>query len=229
MTDLLILDCDGVLVDSERLSAEATSRVLAEAGRTVSVDQILAAYVGMTDAAMWTQVARDWDIVVDDGHRARHDHYLEALFTTSLRPVCDEVHAVLGALGLPMCVASNSGHDRLRMTLGTTGLAPLFVGRIFSAEDVARGKPAPDLILHAAATMNVDPRDCLFVDDSVAGVTAGVAAGVTTIGFCGGTHGGTDHAERLMRAGAVGTVTNFHEIAALVGRAGAFTTEEHPR
>jgi HAD superfamily hydrolase (TIGR01509 family) len=123
--------------------------------------------------------------------RLRHD----------LKPVAG-VKAAIAALSYRRCVASSSTFERIRLSLEVTGLAPLFGDNIFSATQVAHGKPAPDLYLLAAKTMGVTPADCLVIEDSSLGVRAGVAAGMTVIGFTGANHTIGDLAQRLKTAGA---------------------------
>jgi HAD superfamily hydrolase (TIGR01509 family) len=122
------------------------------------------------------------------------------------------IEAVLDGLSSRMCVASSSSPERLRHTLGLVDLYRRFDPHVFSATMVARGKPAPDLFLHAAAQMGADPAGCVVIEDSVPGVTAAVAAGMTAIGFVGGGHCGTGHADRLRSAGAALVVETMTEL-----------------
>jgi HAD superfamily hydrolase (TIGR01509 family) len=115
----------------------------------------------------------------------------------------------------PKCLASSSPHDRIRVSLETTGLARFFT-RAFSASQVERGKPAPDLFLHAAAQMEVDPADCIVVEDSPAGVTAATAAGMTAIGFVGGSHSGGELGAALMRSGATTVIADLRQLKGIV-------------
>src|SRR6266478_3266017 len=144
--DLIIFDCDGVLVDSEVLSCRALSETLAVYGIDLSVDQALDLFLGRS------------------------------------------VTAVLDGLRIPHCVASSSDIDRVSFSLSLTGLSPHFDTRLYTSQMVARGKPAPDLFLYAAESMQVDPRRALVIEDSDSGVRAGKAAGMTVWGFVGGSH-----------------------------------------
>lgn len=206
--ELVIFDCDGVLVDSERLTAEVSAEILATQGWAVTADEILELFTGCTDE-FW----RD-EIEVRTGRRpdhtwdAEHGHRYERAFDERLTPVDGIVHA-LHLLEVPWCVASNGSHAKVRANLGRTGLLPLFEGRIFSAEDVATGKPSPDLFLHAAATMGVDPVRCVVVEDSVPGVTAARAAGMRVLAYMGG-----DVAEDRL---AGPSTTLFHDMRDLPG------------
>jgi HAD superfamily hydrolase (TIGR01509 family) len=183
--ELVILDCDGVLVDSERLAVGVDVRVLAALGWPLSEQEVIARFVGRSHdffvAEIETQLGRrlpaDWEDPFQPLYR-------EA-FAAELRPV-DGVVDALDRITIPTCVASSGSHDKMRYTLGLTGLYERFAGRIFSASEVANGKPAPDLFLHAAARMGVAPHACAVVEDSRYGVEAARAAGMRALGFAGG-------------------------------------------
>jgi HAD superfamily hydrolase (TIGR01509 family) len=186
---LVIFDCDGVLVDSEPLAIEVRARVLRRAGWPLTEDEIVERFLGRSHAYVVSEVEMR---VGPAAARAAEDEFrreTEAVFRARLRPV----RGVVGALdliskidGLQTCVASSGGHDKMRLTLGLTGLWPRFSGRIFSAEDVARGKPAPDLFLHAARIMGLPAENCVVVEDSPAGIEGALAAGMMAIGYLGG-------------------------------------------
>jgi len=126
------------------------------------------------------------------------------------------MNEVLTALRRPCCVTSNSGHDRLSLTLALTGLAEHFGPHVFSAEDVAKGKPSPDLFYFAAKRMGVEVTRCLVIDDSPTGIEGAVAAGAQAIGFTGGGHTTSDHIDRLMAAGACCTVASTRDLMPLI-------------
>jgi len=198
MIELVIFDCDGVLIDSERLAVKVDAVVLAALGWPLSEEEIVERFVGRSHAAMTAaiedQLGRrlppDWD--------AEFNPLYDEVFERELTPVTGIVEA-LDAIDLPTCVASSSSHARLRRTLGLTGLHERFAGRIFSAEEVAHGKPAPDLFLHAAARSGVEPSACVVVEDSHFGLSAARAAGMRSFGYCGGL----SRAERLAGPGTV--------------------------
>ncbi|NUR05414.1 MAG: HAD family hydrolase [Nocardioidaceae bacterium] len=185
---LVVFDCDGVLVDTERLTVGVEARVLTSLGWPMTAAEVVTRWMGRTSAAQLADVeahlgpelTRRFDELVSEEVRAAFDRELTAV--DGVPDLLDE----LDAAGVPTCVASSGTHDRMRLTLGLTGLYERFVGRIFSATEVTHGKPAPDLFLHAAARMGVDPADCVVVEDSVYGVRAGVAAGMTVHGYAGG-------------------------------------------
>jgi len=198
---LVVFDCDGVLVDSEPIIAEAEAEALAAAGFEVSPRELLDRFTGIPAADMFRAVAAEHGKPLPAGFADRLERRIAAAYRARLEPV-PEASATLRRLDIPYCVASSSALDRLRLALLVTGLDWLLMGRIFSAEMVARGKPAPDLFLHAADRMAALPADCLVVEDSVAGVTAARAAGMTAFGFTGGGYAGPGAGERLLAAGA---------------------------
>jgi HAD superfamily hydrolase (TIGR01509 family) len=183
--ELVIFDCDGVLVDSERIAVRVEAEFLAELGWPLSEAEVVERFMGRTaeymDEAIELQLGSrlpgDWK----DQFRRR---YTEA-FAAELVPV-DGVLDALDRISVPTCVASSGSHDKLRFTLGRTGLYERFEGRIFSGYEVANGKPAPDLFLHAAARMGAEPARCAVVEDSRPGVLAARAAGMRAFGYAGG-------------------------------------------
>ncbi len=211
MTELICFDCDGVLVDSEPLAAQTTADCLSEHGIGMTQAEALALFTGKS-AEAGRQIIRDtYGIELPRAFHARYDRLLFQRFRDRLQPVPGMAEA-LAALRLPSCVTSNSGHARLTLSLNVTGLAAHFGPRVFSAEDVARGKPAPDLFFHAARRLGVDVRRCLVIDDSPSGIAGAVAAGARAIGFTGGCHTGPDHAARLKEARAFCTVRSAQEL-----------------
>lgn len=198
--ELVVFDCDGVLVDSERLSVAVDARVLTELGWPISAAEVVGRWMGRSSAYQLTEVADRLGAEVAARYDELSTREVHAAFETDLRAVPGVVDVLdhLAATGIPTCVASSGTHERIRRTLGITGLATRFDGRIFSATEVARGKPAPDLFLHAAAAMGVVPQRCVVVEDSVYGVRAAVGAGMDVLGFAGGL----THQAELAAAGA---------------------------
>jgi HAD superfamily hydrolase (TIGR01509 family) len=180
---LVIFDCDGVLVDSEPLSNAALSEALHAIGLPLTVEQTTAELKGRSWADCEARIAELTGAPVPPALQADYEARRDAAFRRALRPV-PGVEAALDALdGTPTCVASSGDHAKMRFTLGHTGLLHRFEGRIFSATEVARGKPAPDLFLHAARSLGVAPADCVVVEDSPLGVAAARAAGMRALGF----------------------------------------------
>ena len=214
--DLVIFDCDGVLIDSELLSIRADQECLAECGIELSTEEILERYTGISFAGMVSDLeARHGPLPADffDRHRRR----LWPLMESELRAI-PGVTAVLDALTCQACVASSGRPDRLRHALSLVGLYDRFHPHIFSAVEVARGKPAPDLFLHAAQRMGVSPARCAVIEDSLPGVTAAVAAEMTTIGFVGASHCRPGDAARLVAHGAVAVIDDMAQLLPMLAR-----------
>jgi HAD superfamily hydrolase (TIGR01509 family) len=200
--DLVIFDCDGVVVDSEVLSCGCLTAAFREHGVALELDDVVELFVGRSatavDAYWHTQIGRDPPADFFPGYRKR----VATAFTEKLQamPLAGEV---LARLPRAYCLASSSEPDRIRLTLSVTRLDGYFTGRIFSAAMVENGKPAPDLFLLAAREMRFSPERALVIEDSTAGVCAGKAAAMTVWGFVGGSHcQGRDAAAKLSAAGA---------------------------
>ena len=182
--ELVIFDCDGVLVDSERLAVRVEARLLSALGWQIGEDEVLRRFVGRSDAHMRREIERELGRPVPEWD-ARYAAAMGEAFRAELQAVPGVV-AALDRLTVPSCVASSGTHEKMRLTLGLTGLHDRFAGRIHSATEVAAGKPAPDLFLHAASRMGVAPARCVVVEDSAAGVQAARAAGMRSLGYAGG-------------------------------------------
>lgn len=212
---LVIFDCDGVLVDSEPAANRLLVRVLAEDGFDVSYEECRRLFVGRTLEAVRGHVEEAIGRPLGDHWPAYiRDETLKA-FAEGLSPVegIESVLLKLAARNRPYCVASSGKFEKMRYTLGATGLLPLVENVLFSAEQVGRGKPAPDLFLYAAREMGHAPETCVVIEDSVPGVQAAVAAGMPVLGYAGDPH--TD-AAALKREGA----HVFHDMSALSGLLG---------
>ncbi|WP_405589517.1 HAD family hydrolase [Streptomyces sp. NBC_01190] len=183
--ELVIFDCDGVLVDSEKIAVRIDVRVLTELGWPMTEDEVVERFVGRSFADMTAEVERHLGHPLPAGWDIPYKRLYREAFDRELAPV-DGVVEALDAITSRTCVASSTGHEGLRHTLGRTGLYERFAGRIFSAADVPRGKPAPDLFLHAARSLGVAPDRCVVVEDSRYGVQAARAAGMRCYGYCGG-------------------------------------------
>lgn len=183
----VIFDCDGVLVDSERLIQEVDMAMIAELGWPITREEILSEHLGRTSAEVAANIERHLGRALPPDFGPRRDAAYATAFRTSLVEVPGVRSAVreLQETGWQTCVASSGSHARMRLTLGVTGLRALFEGRVYSADDVARGKPAPDLFLHAARDLDVAPAQCIVVEDSPSGVAAARAAGMPVVGFAG--------------------------------------------
>lgn len=209
--ELVIFDCDGVLVDSERLIVKVEAQICRERGWDLTEDDIIREFVGLSDEAMRSrlselvgeELASDWDAEYTDRYRQALATDLQAV------PGVERAIDAIEQAGIAACVASSGSHEKMALTLGKTGLLDRFKGRIYSATDpdVAAGKPAPDLFLHAAERMGVPPISCAVIEDSPYGIAAAAAAGMTPYGFSGSVI----PAERLASDG----VTVFDSMADL--------------
>jgi HAD superfamily hydrolase (TIGR01509 family) len=210
----VIFDCDGVLVDSEVLIHAIELAALAELGMPYESAPFKARFLGMSNPDYYA--ALDADAMERLGQPIRH--LMQPKMKERVRKVFDEeLQAVPGAgaavasLRLPRAVASSSGVEALDYKLKKLGLWDVFAPHVYSAEHVARAKPAPDLFLHAATQLQIAPADCLVIEDSVNGVKAGLAAGMTVWGFSGGGHMDEALSARLADAGAHRLVAHWAE------------------
>jgi HAD superfamily hydrolase (TIGR01509 family) len=186
MYDLIIFDCDGVLIDSEWLASQVEIEELNRLGFSISMEEYLDIALGTTDDEVERQL-------LNDGFQLPFAFWKdvqlrqEKEFAERLTPISG-VKDVIQNLLIPHCVASSSDANRLKLTLSITGLFPLLEGRIFGRECVKKGKPEPDIFLYAAAKMGAAPSRCLVIEDSMHGIKAAQAACMEVWGFCGGRH-----------------------------------------
>ncbi|MEV7088842.1 HAD family hydrolase [Streptomyces sp. NPDC093085] len=183
--ELVIFDCDGVLVDSERICVRVDAQVFAALGVHFTEEEIIETFVGSSGEIYEAAVAERLGRPLEPGWDKAYQHLYREALDAELTEI-DGVTETLEALSLPFCLASNGAHAVIRRNLTTVGLYHHFEGRVFSAADVPRGKPAPDLFLHAARVMGVPPARCAVVEDSPYGVTAARAAGMRAFGYAGG-------------------------------------------
>ncbi len=207
---LVIFDCDGVLVDSERISHQILQAMLRERGVDLSLEETINKFIG-------TSTRKTIEILEMLIGRAACADFLDlfadlsrAAFAADLTAV-PGVEDVLAWLSVPYCVASNGSREKMAVTLGRTGLLPRFSGRIFSADDVVHPKPAPDLFLHAASSFSALPAQCIVIEDTPTGITAARAAGMTAYGYAAMTP-----ADRLRQAGAHAVFSVMSELPALL-------------
>jgi HAD superfamily hydrolase (TIGR01509 family) len=212
---MIIFDCDGVLVDSEIISNQADADALTRLGYPITAAEMIRRFIGWPKRDIWAQIARERGAPFPDGVLAAVEADIKSRYRASLEAIPGVAEAVR-AVGAPRCVASSSEMVKLRLALEVAGLLDLFDPNIFSASQVPRGKPAPDLFMFAASAMGVAPADCVVVEDSRAGVDAAVAAGMRVIGFTGGSHSFPGHAEALRSAGAGCVIASMQQLAATV-------------
>lgn len=186
MAGLVIFDCDGVLVDSDRISLRIQAERISALGLETSYEDCIRDFLGLGMPATLRILAERLGRPVPEEWEAELDAAVRDGFQRELTPVPGIVEA-LDRIELPACVASSGSHEKMRLTLGLTGLRDRFAGRIFSADEVKRGKPAPDLFLHAASRMSIPPERCIVVEDSPFGIAAAKAAGMLVLGFAAAT------------------------------------------
>jgi HAD superfamily hydrolase (TIGR01509 family) len=211
--ELVIFDCDGVLVDSELITNRIFAEMLSELGITLSLDDIFDRFVGRSTAYCLQVVAGLLGHPVRDGFADEYHARSAAALRSELKAV-PGIEEVLAAVAAPYCVASSGTHEKMHITLGTTGLLPKFQGRIFSVTEVAKSKPFPDVFLHAAKQSGVAPSACAVIEDTPTGVQAGVAAGMTVFGYCALTP-----RRRLIEAGAHYTFDRMGDLLGLMANA----------
>ncbi|MFJ8842356.1 HAD family hydrolase [Streptomyces cyaneofuscatus] len=184
--ELVIFDCDGVLVDSERIAVRIDALVLAQLGWRLTEAEIVDRFMGRSSQAMTKDIEAHLGRSLPADWEEEFAHLYRDALAAELTPVPGVVDALDALAHLPTCVASSGSHDKMRFTLGITGLHQRFEGRIFSATEVEHGKPAPDLFLHAAQRMGVRPEACAVVEDSQYGLQAARAAGMHAFAYAGG-------------------------------------------
>jgi HAD superfamily hydrolase (TIGR01509 family) len=191
--------------------------VLTASGYPITEKVLVERFCGMSDPDMLEIIEREWGRALPASYAQHVGLMIEAGFHQSLAPI-EGVGEALDSLTLPICVASSSSPAQIRQKLKITGLLERFGEHLFSATMVARGKPAPDLFLYAARHLITAPDRCLVIEDSPAGIDAALAAGMTAIGFAGGSHCGPEHGVRLQRHGAALVMDHMHELAAAMAK-----------
>ena len=209
--ELVIFDCDGVLVDSERLAVKVDVEVFTRFGWVMTEAEMVERFVGLSDATIRRAIEAHIGRRLADDWEQEFQHLYRTAFAAELTAV-DGVGEALDGITAHTCVASSGSHEKMRFTLGLTGLLARFEGRMFSVTEVERGKPAPDLFLHAAARMGVAPSACAVVEDSRFGIEAAHAAGMRAFGYAGGL----TPAPRLAVSGTV-VFRDMRELSRLLG------------
>jgi len=218
MAAALILDFDGVVADSEMLANAVLGEWVTRLGVPTTPDQALARYMGRCWAEVIAAIERAIGRPVPDTFAADLKAATLARFETDLREVAGASAFLDRCAGMPRAIASTSAPDRLASCLALLGLADAFGPHVYSADQVACGKPHPDIFLFAAGRLGVAPSACIVIEDSAGGVRAGRAAGMTVIGLCAGAHIRAGHADRLRDAGADHVALTWAEAERLVAR-----------
>ncbi len=216
---LVIFDCDGVLIDSEVIACRVAAEELSRNGFPITWREMVERYSGIPTAPTYAMIGEAEGRPVPEDLQQLIRRRIRQEVRTSLAPI-PGVHGTLEVLEVPVCVASSAGLEYLGIALEKVDLYRFFEPHVFSAEQVERGKPAPDIFLHAAAEMGVAPADCLVIEDSVAGVTAARAAAMRVFGFAGASHCGPEHGTALSESGAELVFGEMTELPSLIAEAG---------
>ncbi|TPW31514.1 HAD family phosphatase [Martelella alba] len=214
--DLIIFDCDGVLVDSEFLAAQVESKLLTEAGYPITAGEIGERFAGMTWRDILLAVEKEASIPLQATLIDQSYTILDERLKRELKAI-PGIREAVSQLSEPRCICSNSTLERLDMMLTKVGLIDLFQPNIFSAESLGpdRVKPKPDIFLFGAEKMGADPKKTLVIEDSVHGVMGAKAAGMRVVGFTGGSHTYPSHADRLTDAGAETVIARMSDLPAV--------------
>ena len=213
--DLVIFDCDGVLVDSEVISCRAHAETLTRHGYPITADEVLDRFLGVSDREARLIIESEMGRTVPDDFETQVKAATLQFYAGDLKAIANVTEAI-AAIALPKCVASGGTPEKIRHGLDCASLYDVLAPHIFSATQVKRGKPAPDLFLFAADKMEAPPERCLAIEDSVPGVTGARAAGMTVLGFHVGSHCQLGHADMLRDAGAAATFDDMRQLPDLV-------------
>jgi HAD superfamily hydrolase (TIGR01509 family) len=213
--DLIIFDCDGVLVDSEVISCRAHAETLTRHGYPITADQVLDRFLGMSDREARQTIESELGRALPADFETQMKQAALRYYAHELRNI-PHIGETIAAIDLPKCVASSGTPEKIRHGLEAAGLYHLLAPNIFSATQVRNGKPAPDLFLFAASQMATAPGRCVVIEDSVPGITGARAAGMTVLGFHGGSHCRPGYADILRAAGAAATFDDMRELPDLL-------------
>jgi HAD superfamily hydrolase (TIGR01509 family) len=218
--DLVIFDCDGVLVDSEVISCRAHAETLTRHGYPITADQVLVRFLGVSDREARMTIEAELGRSLPDDFEKQVKQATLQFYADDLRTI-PHIGEAIAAIALPKCVASSGTPEKIRHGLECAGLYDLLAPNIFSATQVKRGKPAPDLFLFAAGQMQTSPARCVVIEDSVPGITGALAAGMAVLGFHGGSHCRPGYADKLRAASAIMTIDDMRQLPDLIAQIGA--------
>ncbi|WP_192183676.1 HAD family hydrolase [Mesorhizobium amorphae] len=215
--DLVIFDCDGVLVDSEIIAARIEAELLTSAGYEISPEELAETYAGLTFKDIMIRVEEKSRIPFQVSLIDRAEELVDRKLRSDVRAI-DGVREAVAAVTVPRCICSNSRSERIEFMLDKVHLLPFFAGRIFSAMETPTGKtkPAPDVFLLAAEKLNAKPENTFVIEDSVHGVAGARAAGMRVIGFTGAGHSYPGHADALTEAGAETVIRRWAELKSVI-------------
>ena len=215
MVEAVIFDCDGVLIDSEILVCRIAAEELTALGYPISTEQVIERFAGRPDREMRAEIEAEWGRPIPETYRTAVNDRTTAAYASDLR-IMPHLTEALDRISVPICVASSSFPEKLILGLKTVDLYDRFNPNIVSATLVAHGKPEPDVFLFAAGWMQTSPMRCLAVEDSVAGITSARRAGIPVVGFTGGGHCTSDHADKLRSAGAISVIASLADLPDLI-------------
>ena len=215
---LVIFDFDGVIADSEVLANAVLAEVISELGVPTTLEDAYRLYMGKRYKDVIDAIEQATGRNLPSTFASDFQQRTFARFREALRPVSGVRDFIESLAGTPKCIASSSSPDRLELCLELLDFKAAFGDCVFSASMVARGKPFPDIFLLAAEKMGVPPRNCIVIEDSVTGVTAGKAAGMTVIGLTAASHIQDGHGERLTAHGADHIATTYHDLLSITHR-----------
>jgi HAD superfamily hydrolase (TIGR01509 family) len=210
--ELIIFDCDGVLIDSEVIANRVNVEVLSDLGVEFTLEEYMERFVGVSLRDEVIEIENLRKIKLPDDYEARLMHHKNKVFDKELKAI-EGIAKFVKSIQTPKAVASGSSPERLEYTLKLTHLWELFAPHIYSTTLVPKSKPAPDIFLYTAKQFNVKPEKCLVIEDSTLGVRAGVAAGMTVLGFTGGSHIKNGHEEKLLGLGATKVFSKMQDVA----------------
>lgn len=215
--DLVIFDCDGVLVDSEIIAARVEAELLTKAGYEIDAEELARLYSGLTFREIMLRIEQESRQIFQASLIDEAEKLVDRRLAAEVRAI-DGAHEAVASVTGKRCICSNSGRERLGTTLARTRLSPFFKDAVFSSLDTpsAKPKPAPDVFLYAAERMNADPRKTFVVEDSVHGVAGAKAAGMRVIGFTGASHSHPGHADLLTEAGAETVIRRWADFPAVL-------------
>lgn len=215
--DLVIFDCDGVLVDSEIIAARIDAELLTSAGYEISAEEISEVYAGLTFKDIMMRVEEKSRIPFQASLIDKEEQLVDRRLRSDVRAI-DGAHAAVAAVAVPRCVCSNSRSERIEFMLEKVQLLPFFASRIFSSLETPTGKskPAPDVFRFAAEKLKADPANTFVIEDSVHGVIGAKTAGMRVIGFTGAAHSYPGHADALTEAGAETVIRRWAELKSVI-------------
>jgi HAD superfamily hydrolase (TIGR01509 family) len=224
--DLIIFDCDGVLVDSEILAARVEAELLSDAGYDITAEELSETYAGLTFKDILIRIEEKAAVPFQVSLIDKAEELVDRRLRAEVRAI-DGAHEAAAAVVPQKCICSNSRTERIEFMLDKTRLLPYFAGRIFSSLETPTGKPkpAPDVFLHAAKALGADPANTFVIEDSVHGIAGAKAAGMRVIGFTGASHSYPGHADMLTEAGAETVIRRWSDFGGVVAALSEWSAE----